>query len=98
MCSVATFDLRFRLRVRFRIRRMNIILNTMYMIWYKICTGYIIYTTYDSSPPSCGLLVEISDTSLRIKDECLIFMTTKICSNVDKLTRQKKIKTETFPY
>ena len=54
------FDLRFRLRVRFRIRRMNIILNTMYMIWYKICTGYIIYTTYDSSPPSCGLLVEIN--------------------------------------
>ena len=45
---------------------------------------------YDSSPPSCGLLVEISNTSLRIKDECLIFTTAKICSNVNKLTSQKK--------
>jgi hypothetical protein len=34
----------------------------------------------------------ICNTSLRIKDECLIFTTTKICSNVNKLTRQKKRK------
>ena len=31
-----------------------------------------------------------SNTSLRIKGECLIFTTAKICSNVNKLTRQKK--------
>ena len=35
---------------------------------------------YDSSPSSCGLLVKISNNSLSIKDECLIFTTTKICS------------------
>ena len=35
------------------------------------------------------------NTSLRIKDECLIFTTAKICSNVNKLTSQKKNKT--FP-
>ena len=34
--------------------------------------------------------MKISNTSLRIKDECLIFTTAKICSNVNKLTRQKK--------
>ena len=51
---------------------------------YDIYTGDIIYITYDSSPPSCGLLVKISNTSLRIKDACLIFTTTKICSNVNK--------------
>ena len=33
-----------------------------------------------------------SNTSLRIKDECLIFTSTKICSNVNKLTRKKKPK------
>ena len=65
--------------------------------WYNIYTGYIKYTTYDSSPPSCGLLVKISNTSLRIKDECLIFTTTKICSNVNKLTKQKKSKLKPFP-
>ena len=36
--------------------------------------------------------MKISNTSLRIKDECLIFTTAKICSNVNKLTRQKKKK------
>ena len=39
--------------------------------------------------------MESSNTSLRIKDECLIFTTAKICSNVNKLTSQKKNKT--FP-
>ena len=39
---------------------------------------------------------ELRNTSLRIKDECLIFTTAKICSNVNKLTRQKK-ETKTFP-
>ena len=64
------------------------------LIWYTVCrynthTLYVIRIRYDSSPPSCGLLVEISNTSLRIKDECLIFTTAKICSNVNKLTSQK---------
>ena len=37
-----------------------------------------------------ALLATIRNTSLRIKDECLIFTTAKICSKVNKLTRQKK--------
>ena len=44
---------------------------------------------YDSSPTSCGLLVKISNNSLSIKDECLIFTSTKICSKENKLTRKK---------
>ena len=38
----------------------------------------------------CELNVLRCNTSLRIKDECLIFTTAKICSNVNKLTRLKK--------
>ena len=37
------------------------------------------------------------NTSLRIKDECLIFTTAKICSNVNKLTRQKKKRNQNLP-
>ena len=65
-----------------------------------IYTGDIIYTAYDSSPPSCGLLVKISNTSLRIKDECLIFHDDKNlfqCEQINK-TKKNRIKTVTFPY
>ena len=41
--------------------------------------------------------MKISNTSLRIKDECLIFTTAKICSNVNKLTRQKKRRNQNLP-
>ena len=39
----------------------------------------------------------VCNTSLRIKDECLIFTTAKICSNVNKLTRQKKRRNQNLP-
>ena len=80
-------------RLRFFIDVCVAVLNIYIYIYIYIhvtCGYHLRRSRFDPFPPSCGLLVKVSNGSLHSQDECLIFTTKNLVKHVNKLTRQKK--------